>query len=103
MGPGLDRRVAPASARARRGQATCAAHARAGRTERGERRLTGGPVQCRATVPLTGGFGLSVAQESAGCGTRSRGCAWAGPRRKGDGPPGCTVLFWICLNQIEIV
>jgi hypothetical protein len=33
----------PAANRARRSRATCAARARAGRTERGERELTGGP------------------------------------------------------------
>jgi hypothetical protein len=32
-----------AAARARRSRATCVARARAGRTERGERELTGGP------------------------------------------------------------
>jgi hypothetical protein len=34
--------------------------------KRGERRLTGGPAQCRAAVPLTGGSGLSGARESVG-------------------------------------
>jgi hypothetical protein len=29
---------------------------------------------------------------------RARGRAWAGPRRKGDGPPGCTIRFCIYLN-----
>jgi hypothetical protein len=48
---------------------------------RGERELTGGP------------------RHSAGRrGQPVSGRAWAGPRRNGDGPLGCTVRFYIYLN-----
>jgi hypothetical protein len=35
-------------------------------TERRERRVTGGPAQCQAAVPLIGGSGLSAAR-ACGC------------------------------------
>jgi hypothetical protein len=46
VGPAPTGRRRPAVARAWRSQTTCAARARAGRTERGGRELTGGP-RCR--------------------------------------------------------
>jgi hypothetical protein len=58
----------PAVARARCSWATCAVRALPREIERGERRLMGGPAQCRVAVPLTGGSGLSAARGSAGCG-----------------------------------
>jgi hypothetical protein len=82
MGPGLDQRAAPASARARRGRVTCATRARAGRTERGEASDGWVVAQCRAAVPLAGGAGLSA---GAGRAWVARGHAWAGPRRKRGG------------------
>jgi hypothetical protein len=61
MGPGPDQWTAPAAARARRSRVTCAARALPAETKRGERRLTGGPAQCRAAVPLRGGSDLPAA------------------------------------------
>jgi hypothetical protein len=61
------------------------------KTERGETSDGWAAAQYRAVVLLTGGAGLSV-------GVRLRGRAWAGPRRNGDGPPGCTIRFCIYLN-----
>jgi hypothetical protein len=85
----------PAAARAWRGQATCAAHARAGRTERGERELTDRP---RHSAADRRGWPVSGCGESMGAGAWLRGRAWVGPRRNGDGPPGCRVRFCIYLN-----
>jgi hypothetical protein len=59
--------------------------------ERGETSDVWAAAQYRAAVLLTGRASLSV-------GVRLRGRAWAGPRRNGDGPPGCTVRFCIYLN-----
>jgi hypothetical protein len=82
--------------RAWRWWVTCAACARAGRTERGREGADEWvTAQCWAAVPLTSGAGLS-----AGAGARLRGRVWAGPRRNGDRPPGCTVWF---LHLFELV
>jgi hypothetical protein len=77
MGPGPDRQVAGSPSAARAGDVRRARVA--GGTERGERRLTGGPAQCRAMVPLTSGSSLSAVR---GRESHARGHAWAGPRRK---------------------
>jgi hypothetical protein len=56
----------------------------------------------RDTVPGGGAADRREREERA----RARGCADArGPAReeRDDGPPGCTVPFWICLNLFEIV
>jgi hypothetical protein len=68
VGPGPDWRTAPDSCPSAALAGDVHARALSAETERGERRLTGGPAQCRVAVPLTGRYGLSAARESMGCG-----------------------------------